>query len=133
MTRAIKNNYYNNEQEQELSQEELAFFKNALEEKKLKIQQDLDNTNKESVNNTQSTCKDEADHVSLEILNHVNSAIFREQTIMLNQINRSLNKIVIGTYGICKTCEEPINIERLKVKIFTEYCVPCRELMEREQ
>lgn len=133
MTRAIKNNYYNNEYEQELSQEELAFFKNALEEQKEKIEQDLENANKESSNNPQDNCKDEADHVSLEILNHVNSAIVKKQTITLNKINRSLNKIVIGTYGVCKTCEEPINVERLKVKMFTEYCVPCRELMEREQ
>jgi len=52
---------------------------------------------------------------------------------MLNQINRSLHKIEIGTYGICNLCEETIDIERLKVTLFAEQCVSCKELLEQKR
>ena len=39
----------------------------------------------------------------------------------------------MGTYGVCNLCEETINIERLKVKIFAEYCVDCREIIEQQK
>ncbi|CAA6823816.1 MAG: Transcriptional regulator, TraR/DksA family [uncultured Sulfurovum sp.] len=133
MTRAIKNNYYNTLGQEELSEEELAFFQEALKIKKTKIEENLKNANQESSTQTQNRCQDEGDYASLEVINNINSLILKEQTITLNKINRSLNKIIIGTYGICSTCEEPINIERLKIKMFTEYCVPCREMMEKEK
>ena len=47
------------------------------------------------------------------------------------EIEESLKQIKDKSYGICNLCEEPINIERLKVKIFAKYCIPCREEMEK--
>ncbi|HHD75537.1 MAG TPA: RNA polymerase-binding protein DksA [Campylobacterales bacterium] len=137
MTKSIKDNYYQqngqNGYEERLNPEILKFFQEKLEEQKEKIEQSLEMAQKESSNQSANQCKDEGDHASLETINSINSSIYKEQSITLNKINRSLNKIAIGTYGICTTCEEPINIERLKVKMFTEYCVPCREMMEREK
>ncbi len=132
MTKAIENSYYNRDEDEiRLNKDELIFFKEALEEKKKKIQTSLDNSTQAS--SSQNQPKDEGDHASLEIINNVNSMIFKEQSKTLNQINRSLNKIAIGSYGICTLCEEAINIERLKVKIFTEHCITCQEIIENQQ
>ena len=134
MTKSIKDNYHNrNENDQELTQEELDFFEKELKEKKEKIEQNLHDASKESCTQTANRCRDEGDHAALEIINNVSATICKEQSITLNKINRSLNKIAIGSYGTCTLCEEPINIERLKIQMFTEYCVPCRELMEKQQ
>ena len=83
--------------------------------------------------NIKDDLKDEADHASLAIENTRNNAILHEQHNTLNQINRSLNRIVMGSYGVCQLCEEVINIERLKVKIFAEYCISCKEILERQR
>jgi len=127
MTKSLKRNYPN----LELTQREIEFFEKALKEKKEKIEQNLHNATQESCTQTANQCGDEGDHAILEVTNNINSALAREQTITLNKINRSLNKIAIGTYGICTGCEEPINVARLKIQMFTEYCVPCKQLMER--
>lgn len=134
MTKSIDNNYYNREEnEEELTKDELIFFKEALEEKKIKIEKSLAKTDQEANSHTQNRCNDEGEDASFEITNNVNTTIVREQTKNLNQINRCLNKIQIGSYGICTLCEEPINIERLKVKIFTEHCICCREIIEKQK
>jgi DnaK suppressor protein len=46
-------------------------------------------------------------------------------------IEKSLKKIENNSYGICDLCEEPINPERLKIKMFAEYCICCREIVEQ--
>jgi len=133
MTKAMKNKYYYIDNEDRLSKDELLFFKKELEDKKEKIQKSLDKTSKELNANVTGDPKDEADHACLAVDNLTNNAILKEQHKTLNQINRSLNRIAIGSYGICHMCEEVIDIERLKVKIFAEYCVSCREVIETQK
>ena len=133
MTKSIQNKYYYRNSEERLSKNELLFFRTELEEKKEKIQKNLDKTSQELNANVAGDPKDEIDHACLAVDNLRNNAILKEQYKTLNQINRSLNRIAIGTYGVCNLCEETINIERLKVKIFAEYCVSCREIIEKQK
>jgi DnaK suppressor protein len=133
MTKAMKNKYYYIDNADRLNKDELLFFRNALEEKKEKIQKNLDIASTELNANVTGDTKDEADHACLAVENLTNNAILKEQHTTLNQINRSLNRIAMGTYGICNMCEEVINIERLKVKVFAEYCVSCREVIEKQR
>jgi len=128
MTKSIKNNYHN----RDLTQQELKFFEKELKEKKAKIEENLNRTNEESSTQTANKCTEEGDQASFEIINNINTTIYREQSITLNKINRSLNKIAIGTYGTCTLCEEAINIERLKIQMFTEYCVACQQIIEQQ-
>jgi DnaK suppressor protein len=133
MTKAIKNKYYDLHSEDTLTKEELLFFKKELEIKKEKIKKNLDIASIELNSCSQDCYKDEADHAIQAVENSTNNAILQEQQKTLHQINRSLNRIALGTYGICNLCEEVINIERLKVKIFAEYCVGCREIIEKQK
>jgi len=132
MTKAIKNKYYDNSEDR-LNKKELLFFKNELEKKKEKIQKNLNIASTELNATSKDNPKDEADHASQALENITNNAIVKEQYKTLDQINRSLNRIAIGSYGICHMCEEVIDIERLKVKIFAEYCVSCREVIEKQK
>ena len=129
MTVALDKNYYENRDR--LTQEELDFFENELNSKKIKIEKSLELLSKELRSIGSSDPRDEGDHAMLASDNATNNRIFVEQQKNLNLIQRSLNKIKFGTYGICADCEEVIDIERLKVKIFTEYCIPCQEERER--
>ena len=131
MTKALNPKYYNNTTT--LTKSELLFFKTELEAKKVKIQKNLNITSSELNLNSSSDLRDEGDYASQALETSTNNAILQEQSKTLNQINRSLNQIRVGSYGICNLCEESINIERLKVKIFAEYCISCRELMEKKK
>ncbi len=128
MTKAIKPQYYNQER---LTKDELLFFKKELEDKKMKIQKNLTLTSKNLDNEDNCNFKDEADHASNAIDTSTANAILVEQTKSINQIHRCLYKIEFGHYGICNMCEEVIDIERLKVKIFAEHCISCREIIEK--
>ena len=47
-------------------------------------------------------------------------------------INSALKKITLKTYGICEGCGENINIKRLKIVPFAQYCMECKSSMEQE-
>jgi DnaK suppressor protein len=55
-----------------------------------------------------------------------------KQAEKLEAIERTLKRMRKGTYGVCDSCGEDINIERLKVKVFADYCITCREAIEKE-
>jgi len=51
----------------------------------------------------------------------------------LATINGALRKIREDTYGRCESCGKRIPAERLKIRPFSSYCVPCKNKMEREE
>jgi len=132
MTKSINSSYYTN-LEDKLTEEELLFFKKELEKKQKKILTYLKNREQELSTNNSCDLRDEGDHAIFAADNSTNNAILREQHKMLNQINRSLKRINLGTYGICNLCEETINIERLKVTLFAEQCITCKEFLEQQR
>jgi len=130
MTKALNKNYYNHNA---LTKDELLFFQTKLEAKRIQIQKNLNITSSELNSNAHNNLKDEGDYASQALEANTSNAIIYEQIKTLKQINRSLNQIEIGGYGVCKLCEENINIERLKVKIFAEHCISCREFIEQQR
>jgi len=132
MTKSINNSYYQNIEER-LTDKELLFFKKELENQKNRILIDLKNRNNEFNDTKNSELRDEVDHAFFAINNLTNNTILRKQYQTLNQINRSLHKIEMRTYGICNLCQETINIERLKITPFTEQCISCREILEKQR
>ena len=53
-----------------------------------------------------------------------------QRTELVKQIDRTLEHLKEGTYGICEYCGDGINIERLKVMPFAIRCTDCQELWE---
>jgi len=45
----------------------------------------------------------------------------------LRQVNRALERLNAGTYGICTGCEEPIDARRLEALPYAELCIACAE------
>jgi RNA polymerase-binding protein DksA len=50
-----------------------------------------------------------------------------------NAVNAALARIAGGTYGICGSCEEPINERRLDAIPWAEQCIVCQHRAEHEQ
>ena len=136
MTRATKEGYYSEEGctvKSILTQNEISFFKKELEEQKKKIKSNLNISSAEMDEIINYDPKDEGDYASIALEQSLGNKISDRQADNLLLINKSLKKIKHNCYGICALCEEPIRTERLKIKIFAEYCISCREIIEKER
>ena len=75
---------------------------------------------------------DEGDYAVLINDSSIEDTLIGKQLQELKEIELALDKISQGNYGICEMCEEPIGIDRLKVKPFAKFCISCREINEKE-
>jgi len=116
-----------------LNPEQIKLFKRELEDRRDKIKENLEITTQEIKGLNSNELKDEVDYASISIDRAVDNAILSQQAKELVEIELALNKISKNIYGICEMCEEEINIERLKFKIFAKYCIVCREIIEKEE
>jgi len=115
-----------------LNATELEFFKNALEDRKAKIEENLNSASAEITGMRRNELKDEGDHAAMSLETAVDNAILGQQSQELAEIELALDRIENNLYGECEMCGDDINIERLKVKIFARYCITCREVVEKE-
>ena len=115
-----------------LNQKELEYFNQELENMKLQIESNLYSSSNEMSRLSANQPKDEGDHAFVARGHNIENTIMDKQFEKLEAIERSLTRIKNGTYGVCDSCEEDINLERLKVKVFADYCISCREVIEKE-
>ncbi len=62
--------------------------------------------------------------------NELNSQLAALESRELMQIERAIDLIRDGRYGICESCLHPIPISRLKAVPFTPLCVDCQRKRE---
>ena len=75
---------------------------------------------------------DDLDYAELISDSFTEGMIANHQVEELNQIEESLKKIALGTYGICDMCGVTIPLGRLKAKPFAKFCTECRTVFEQE-
>jgi len=49
---------------------------------------------------------------------------------LIQKIEKALDRIEEGSYGICETCGEDISVKRLKARPVTEQCIECKTASE---
>ena len=52
---------------------------------------------------------------------------------LIQKIQKALKKLEDGTYGVCESCEEPIDEERLVARPVTDLCIDCKSLEESRE
>ncbi|MGH9624034.1 MAG: TraR/DksA family transcriptional regulator [Bryobacteraceae bacterium] len=50
---------------------------------------------------------------------------------MLKEIDRALERVVRGSYGVCESCGQEISPARLKAIPWARYCVSCQDAASR--
>jgi DnaK suppressor protein len=78
-----------------------------------------------------STTGDEADAANDGAQNELNSQLAALESRELAQVERAIDLIRQGRYGLCEICEQAIPIERLKALPFTPVCVVCQRMQEK--
>jgi len=112
---------------------ELEEFQNKLLDRRVQIDKNLRGTMLELNEMRDLELNDEGDYAAASAETIVDSAILVQQRKELNEIELALDKIKLGTFGVCEMCEEPIGKARLEVKNFARFCITCREINEKEQ
>jgi DnaK suppressor protein len=50
---------------------------------------------------------------------------------LLQQVDDALSRIAERRYGVCASCEEPMNLKRLQAVPWATLCLSCQEKQER--
>ncbi len=67
----------------------------------------------------------------LDIIEDTGLAVADIRRKELEDMDTALRKLEDGTYGLCDSCAEPIDEERLKVMPYVPACVKCRSVEEK--
>ncbi len=115
------------------TKEEINELKEQLLEMENKIKNNIGKAQNEIELMRNQSPTDEGDYAVLMNDTSIEDTLIGKQLTELKEIELALDKISKGIYGICEMCEEPIGIERLRVKPFARFCISCREINEKEQ
>lgn len=51
---------------------------------------------------------------------------------ILSEVQAALNKITLGTYGICEKCHNEIDKDRLEIRPYSRLCIHCENDLEQK-
>lgn len=75
--------------------------------------------------------EDYADAGSATFEKELDLSLANNVTDLLGKIDKALEKIAEGTYGLCENCGEPISADRLKALPYVLLCIKCKKAEER--
>jgi len=108
-------------------------FQELLNDKKRQIEKNIKKAKNEISLMRNQNPTDEGDYAVLTNESSIDDKLIEKQLKELEEIELALGKISDNKYGICEMCEEPIGVDRLRVKPFAKYCITCREINEKEK
>ncbi len=116
-----------------MNKKDLKRFKTILEEQKHQI---LVQARKTLVEEASFDTDDLPDEIDLASSEYSQSLIFRlrdREKFLLAKIDKALQRIENGTFGICEKCEEEISAKRLEARPVTTLCIRCKEEQEKKE
>ena len=116
-----------------LSELELKEFQRMLLDKKERIALNIEKFQNEIGLMRNQSPTDEGDYAVLNNESTIDNTLIEKQLKELEEIELALDKITKEEFGICEMCEEPIGVDRLRVKPFARFCITCREINEKEK
>ena len=116
-----------------MNQKDLKRFRKMLEESRDSLLQSAKKTLMEESNFDTDDLPDEIDQASSE---YNQSMVFRlrdREKFLLKKIEKALQRIEDGSFGMCERCEEPISMKRLEARPVTTLCIRCKEEQEKKE
>ena len=111
-----------------LSDKQIAVLKEKLLADKERI------TNKkmeqESYQLDRNELSDPLDEASVNTQTSHDIRFINRENFYLKKINKSLDAMTRGTYGLCEECDAEIGFERLSARLTAELCIACKEEAE---
>ncbi len=117
-----------------MNQEKLKEIKNKLEKKRESVIEELESfarENKEIKDDFETKFPHLGDHMdenAIEVSDYENQlSVEHNLENDLKKIDKALEKIENGTYGVCEKCGGEINLERLEALPEAAECMKCNE------
>lgn len=114
-----------------MKKKDLAQFTERLIEEKSRLLNHSEK--KDDLQMSHDDLADEVDLASSELNQNVALKLRDRERSLLQKIELALSKIEDGTFGICESCEEQIEIKRLQARPMAELCIRCKEAQEIEE
>jgi DnaK suppressor protein len=102
-----------------------------LEDKRSELMQKL--RKRRSGTTTEQVPGDEADLAAEDAEISLETRLMDRDAKLLREVERALDKVKGGIYGLCEGTDEPIGYARLKLRPWTRYSVTYKEELEREE
>src|SRR3990167_10094691 len=116
-----------------LKKNEIAHFKKRLEEMRSQVTRVIEGTKKEvtSPDESKGYSQHSADEGTDDFVKNINLEVTNKEFTLLRQIDRALEKIEEGTYGVCDISGEEIPIKRLEAIPYATMTVRAQEKFEK--
>lgn len=114
-----------------MNKKDLTRFKKILMERKQQIMEAGDNTRDEGMGYDTADLPDEVDLATSEAGQAMILRLRDRERVLLKKIDKALEKIENGEFGVCELCGEDIDIKRLEARPVTELCIRCKEDQEK--
>jgi DnaK suppressor protein len=106
-------------------------IKKELLDRKKELEETLTRMSREKI--TDDQVQDPGDQALTSTLESLKLSFQDTEIEEINRIDKALEKIEDGTYGICTDCQEPISEKRLKSYPNAARCLMCQELFEEKE
>jgi DnaK suppressor protein len=117
--------------EAKLTKAQLKKFKELLDEKRMEIIRKAQQTLDEEMTLDANDLPDEMDLASSEYLQSFTFRLRGREKVFLDKIQKALEKLEAGNFGVCDDCGERISAKRLEARPETTLCIRCKEDQER--
>ncbi|MCC6667124.1 MAG: TraR/DksA C4-type zinc finger protein [Polyangiaceae bacterium] len=114
-----------------MTKAQLKKFKELLDEKRMEIIRKAQQTLDEEMTLDANDLPDEMDLASSEYLQSFTFRLRGREKVFLDKIQKALEKLEAGTFGVCDDCGERISAKRLEARPETTLCIRCKEDQER--
>ena len=116
-----------------MNKKELNRFGKRLAEEKTKIFNHAESLVNQDMTLSPDDLPDEVDLASSELNQSMALRLRDRERSLLQKIEKALSKIEDGSFGICESCEEPIEVKRLEARPIATLCIQCKEAEERDE
>lgn len=114
-----------------LKKKDIERFKKMLEERRHGLLSQAVSSKEQGMGVDAADLADEVDLASSEAEQSMNLRLRDREQFLLRKINRTLEKIEQGEFGVCEQCGDDISIKRLEARPVTDLCIRCKEEQER--
>ena len=115
-----------------MKKKDLQRFEERLNEEKAKILNHSEKSREDLTLNVEDLA-DEVDLATSDLNQNMSLRLRDRELHLLYKIETALTKIEEGNFGVCETCEEPIEIKRLEARPIAELCIRCKEEEEKAE
>lgn len=116
-----------------MKKKDLERFKERLLEQKRQIIEGGKKLLAQELNVSRDDLPDEIDLATTDLSQSLMIRLKDRERAVIPKIEKALQKIEKGEYGVCEFCGEEIGVSRLEVRPFAVLCIKCKEEEEHNE